>query len=72
MNITITITDKQAHMLCRALDGLYREARKRYDPNFEPEPGKYDANLSVMARAEELMNLIDDQLLQNQKNENDY
>lgn len=63
MNVTITITDKQAYLLCRGLDLLYKKARKRYDPDYEPEPGKYDANLSAMQQTEELMYQIDTAVL---------
>lgn len=62
MAITITLTWKQAKLVIRGLAALRRKARTKYDQNYIPEPGKFDANLGVMLQTEELIKRIDEAL----------
>ncbi len=67
MAITITLTWKQAKLVTRALVALWRKAQTKYDPNYKPEPGKFDANLGLMLQTEELIKRIDEALANEEK-----
>ena len=62
MAITITLTWKQAKLVTRALVALWRKAAAKYDPDYKPEPGKFDANLGLMLQTQELIKRIDEAL----------
>ena len=68
MAITITLTWKQAKLVTRALVALWRKAAAKYDPDYKPEPGKFDANLGLMLQTEELIKRIDE-ALKDEKND---
>lgn len=68
-SIHLGLTRRYAGMLLRLCRKERDKQRKQHDPNFTPEPGKYDSHLMRATAMEDLMRQIESQGKWNHNNE---
>lgn len=63
--IQLSLTHRYAEMLLTLCRNEIKKRRRNYDPNFVPEPGKYDTNLMRIQAMESIIKQIQEQMPSN-------